>query len=69
MGITNSIVSKRGATICKETDKVNLEIVQSILGVTRGQVSRWKAQKGPVKGKSEPVNKAHSLGDTKSLVD
>ena len=38
------------ATACIGGGKVNLKTAQSILRVKRGQVGRWKAPKGPVKG-------------------
>ena len=58
------------AAICiLMVEKANLETTQRILGFSRGQMYRWKALKGLVKGQSEPGNNAHSLGNTKSRED
>ena len=47
----------------EEMEKVNLETAQRLLRVTRVQVGRWKAPKGPVKVQRKPRNNAHSLGE------
>jgi len=70
LGVTKGLVGRPRAATCTEGGESELgNSTKSLLRVSRGQMGKWKAPKGSVKGQSDPGNNAHSPTGTNDLAD